>query len=48
MYTSLKYYLRLVNDSAEFIDNYVELMKVDDTIKFQHKSVWNDIVSGNI
>lgn len=48
VYTSLKYYLRLVEDPAEFIDNYVELMKIDETIKFQHKTVWNDIVSGNI
>lgn len=48
VYTTLKYYLRLVKDPAEFIDNYVELMKDDDTIKFQHKTVWNDIVSGNI
>lgn len=48
VYSSLKYYLRLVNDPAEFIDNYVELIKRDETIKFQHKTVWNDIVSGNI
>lgn len=48
VYTSLKYYLRLVKDPAEFIDRYVELIKHDDTVKFQHKTVWNDIISGNI
>lgn len=48
VYSTLKYYLRLVKDPAEFIDNYVELMKTDQTIKFQHKTVWNDIVSGRI
>ena len=48
VYSSLKYYLRLVEDPAEFIDYYVEAMKHDDTIKFQHKTVWNDIISGEI
>lgn len=47
VYTTLKYYLRLLNDPAEFIDRYVECMKSDETIKFQHKTMWNDIVSGN-
>lgn len=48
VYTTLKYYLRLMNDPAEFIDRYVELMKHDDTIKFQHKTTWNDIVSEGV
>lgn len=48
VYSSLKYYLRLVKNPAEFIDRYVELLKHDGTIKFQHKTVWNDIISGNI
>lgn len=46
VYTTLKYYLRLLKDPAEFIDRYVELLKSDETIKFQHKTVWNDIISG--
>jgi len=45
VYSTIKYYLRLVTDTAEFIDKYVELLKSDETIKFQHKIVWNDIVS---
>ena len=48
VYTTLKYYLRLMNDPAEFIDKYVELLKQDETIKFQHKTAWNDLVSGRI
>ncbi len=48
VYTSLKYYLRLLKDPAEFIDKYVELLKVDGTVKFQHKIIWNDIVSGKV
>jgi DNA (cytosine-5)-methyltransferase 1 len=47
VYTTLKYYLRLLKDPAEFIDCYVECMKSDESIKFQHKTMWNDIVSGN-
>lgn len=48
VYTTLKYYLRLMNDPAEFIDKYVELMKHDETIKFQHKTVWNDLISNGV
>lgn len=48
VYSTLKYYLRLMNDPAEFIDTYVELLKVDETVKFQHKSAWNEIISQGI
>ena len=48
VYSTLKYYLRLLKDPAEFIDCYVELLKVDDTIKFQHKVAWNDIISAGL
>lgn len=48
VYSSLRYYLRLVTDPAEFIERYVELLKVDDAVKFQHKVAWNDIISRGI
>lgn len=48
VYTTLKYYLRLMNDPAEFIDNYVELLKHDKTIKYQHKTAWNELVSSGV
>lgn len=48
VYSTLKYYLRLLNNPAEFIDNYVELLKKDETVKFQHKIVWNDLISNGI
>ncbi len=48
VYDTLKYYLRLIKDPAEFIDRYVELMKEDETVKFQHKVAWNDLVSGGV
>lgn len=45
VYSTLKYYLRLMKDPADFIDRYVELLKLDDSVKFQHKVAWNDIIS---
>lgn len=46
IYPSLKYYLRLLHNTYDFIDNYVENLKGDKTIKFEHKLKWNEIVSG--
>ena len=34
---SLKYYLRLLSDTSEFIENYVNLIKNDTALKFEHK-----------
>lgn len=48
VYSTLKYYLRLMKDPAEFIDRYVELLKVDETVKFQHKVTWNNLVSQGV
>lgn len=45
VYSSLNYYLRLVEDPADFIDKYVELLKHDATVKFQHKEAWNSIIA---
>lgn len=48
VYSTLKYYLRLMDDPAEFIDNYVELLKIDETVKYQHRNVWNELVSKGV
>lgn len=48
VYDTLKYHLQLLDNPALFVDYYVELIKDDETIKFQHKKVWNDIISGAI
>lgn len=48
VYSSLEYYLRLLEDPAEFIDKNVELLKNDEAVKFQHKVAWNDIISMGI
>jgi len=46
IYDTLKYYLRLLVNPALFIECYVELIKSDETIKFQHKTMWNDLIAG--
>jgi len=42
---SLKYYLRLLSDTSEFIENYVNLIETDTALKFEHKKEWNSIIS---
>lgn len=42
---SLKYYLRLLSDTSEFIENYVNLIETDNALKFEHKQKWNAIIS---
>lgn len=43
--SSLKYYLRLLEDTSMFIDFYVDLLKSDETLKYEHKIEWNKIIS---
>lgn len=42
---SLKYYLRLLNNTFEFVDRYVNLLENDAALKFEHKEKWNHIIS---
>ena len=42
---SLNYYLRLLSNTSEFIENYVNLLEVDPALKFEHKESWNIIIS---
>lgn len=42
---TLKYYLRLLSNTFEFIDNYVNLLENDKALKFEHKERWNKIIS---
>ena len=48
VYSSIKYYLRMIRNPADFIDRYVELLKSDRTVKFAHKEKWNEIVARGI
>ena len=42
---SLKYYLRLLDNTFEFIENYVNLLEADQALKFEHKERWNQLIS---
>jgi DNA (cytosine-5)-methyltransferase 1 len=42
---SLKYYLRLLNNTFEFIECYVNLLEDDAALKFEHKAKWNTLIS---
>jgi len=42
---SLKYYLRLLSQTSEFIEHYVNLLVVDTALKYEHKKQWNNIIS---
>ncbi len=48
IYPSLKYYLRLLHDPSDFIDNYIENLKRDTAIKYEHKLKWTEIVSQQV
>ena len=43
--TTLKYYLRLLDNTFEFIENYVNLLEADNALKFEHKERWNKLIS---
>lgn len=45
IYTSLQYYLRLVNNPALFIEEYTGLLMEDKSIKYEHKLAWNTLTS---
>lgn len=42
---SLMYYFRLLSNTSEFIENYVNLLENDTALKFEHKKEWNNIIS---
>ncbi len=41
---TIKYYLRLLDKTSEFIENYVNLVEVDKSLKFEHKERWNQLI----
>lgn len=43
---SIKYYLRLINDTDQFMKNYTENVINDPAIKIDHKRAWKELVEG--
>ncbi len=42
---TIKYHLRLLENTVTFIDYYLQLLQIDKAIKFEHKQKWNELVS---
>lgn len=42
--TTIKYYLRMMEDTDRFIDEYVSLVEQDKEVPFELKRCWNEIV----
>lgn len=45
VYSTLRYYLRLLKDPAEFVEKYVELLLSDENVKYPQKLAWNELNS---
>lgn len=45
VFPTIKYYLRLLSDSDEFMENYLENLKNNPEVKYEHKISWNTIVN---
>ncbi|WP_456111827.1 hypothetical protein [Roseburia inulinivorans] len=43
VYETIKYYLRLLKSTNEFINAYTDLLAVDEDINYEHKVAWNAI-----
>ncbi len=42
---TLRYYLRLIGSTREFVDEYVTNLETDPSVTFQLKEAWNEIVA---
>ena len=45
VYPTLRYYLRLIKSTDEFVSDYVSHLETDPSITFQMKQAWNEIVA---
>lgn len=43
VYDTLKYYLRLLKTTNDFINNYTDLISIDEDLNYEHKVAWNAI-----
>ena len=43
---TLTYYLRLVEDTSRFVNEYVSNLETDPSVSFQLKQAWNEVVQG--
>lgn len=41
IYDTIKYYLRLLKTTNDFINNYISLLATDEDLDYEHKMAWN-------
>ena len=42
---SLKYYMRMIDNTYDFVEAYILLIEKDNALKFEHKQRWNELIS---
>lgn len=45
---SIKYYLRLINNTDEFLNKYLKNLKLNTELNHEHKIAWNSIINETI
>ncbi len=45
VFPTIKYYLRLLSNTDEFMDNYLKNLQNNTEVKYQHKISWNTLVN---
>lgn len=45
LYPSLRYYLRLISDTGQFLTNYTQQVETDEDVKAPHKAIWLRILT---
>ena len=48
VYETIAYYLRLLNSTDEFINEYISILKEDPDIHYEHRVAWNEICDTEI
>lgn len=44
IFPTIKYYLRLLEDTDKFLEKYIKNIENDTEINFEHKLAWNEIM----
>jgi len=45
---SIKYYLRLINNTDEFLNTYLKNLELNTELNHEHKIAWNSIMNETI
>lgn len=45
IFPTIKYYLRLLENTDKFLEKYLKNIEENDEIKFEHKLAWNEIIN---